>query len=544
MTLLLLPPPSGSSYEQRKSRRFRKVLGLALLGMTISLSVFSLYSFQEQELLASINLSELHENPLHGSFSADELVFEKNRMDVNLFIHGTEAGEIHKLQVQLSELGYGYHLSESADQGDSNLELRVDTRKRQEFLNSIAGQFGQSSQEESIQKTDEGWAYHPPLGGVVLNAQLLKQTLREFSERLQRHEGTGIASMNLYLQQQSVAEESKLSAVYDQLLAITEQALVVRSGDYDEVLDLREHPEWVLYNESGVRLDREQVFLWAQDLAQKLSRPTSTVRIVGTEEVRYKAHKAQVEGEFQEGIRMNADEMTSQLIDAFLNPDVNEVQLRQYEIPVKVMNEMTGEMMDLISVGYSEYSEGNDTNRVHNVETGLKRINYSYIQPGDDISFNRLNGPINGEFQMGYAIFGSGAGKSLGGGICQVSTTFYRALLNLGVPITMRQNHSWDLSYYQAGGYGLDATIFPSVGLDVKAQNDIDSPLFVYSYNRPETEEAFVLVYGKSDGRKVSLEPAEEYIPWYGAKTLKWTQTVELPDGEVKQNQIVSRYRR
>ena len=154
-----------------------------------------------------------------------------------------------------------------------------------------------------------------------------------------------------------------------------------------------------------------------------------------------------------------------------------------------------------------------------------------------------MNGIIGGDFRMGWGIFGTVAKPVLGGGICQVSTTFYRSLLNLGVPVTQRQNHSWDLNYYQKGGYGLDATIYPSAGLDVKGNNDLESHLFFYSYTRPDTEEAFILVYGKADGRKVVLEPEEEYIPWKGAKTLKWTQEIEFTDGTSKLNNIVSRYR-
>ncbi|MDZ4216951.1 MAG: hypothetical protein U1C97_01365, partial [Candidatus Gracilibacteria bacterium] len=87
------------------------------------------------------------------------------------------------------------------------------------------------------------------------------------------------------------------------------------------------------------------------------------------------------------------------------------------------------------------------------------------------------------------------------------------------------------------------ATVYPAEGLDVKAINDYGSHLFFYSYTRPETEEAFVLVYGKKDGRKVNLFPDEEYIPKNGAKTIWWTQTIEYPDGEVKENRIESRYR-
>ena len=248
------------------------------------------------------------------------------------------------------------------------------------------------------------------------------------------------------------------------------------------------------------------------------------------------------EGEFVEGARLNVEESLQKVQEA-LEKGEERTRLRLYEIPVKVFSELDNKPYQLLSVGYSEYSKGNAPNRVHNIETGLSRINKTLIEPGQEISFNKSNGPIDNDFRIGYAIMGNSAAPSLGGGICQVSTTFYRGLLNLGVPILQRQNHSWDLSYYQAGGYGLDATIFPAVGLDVKATNDFDSSLFLYAYDRPDTQEAFVLIYGVGDGRQVTLEPEEEYVPWRGAKTLKWTRTIEFPDGTSREHEIVSRYR-
>jgi vancomycin resistance protein YoaR len=96
------------------------------------------------------------------------------------------------------------------------------------------------------------------------------------------------------------------------------------------------------------------------------------------------------------------------------------------------------------------------------------------IAPDAEFSFNDVLGPVEpgSGFKMEKVIKKDKAEYELGGGICQVSTTMYRAILQAGLPITERKPHSWKVSYYgQSMGHGLDATIYPGVS-DLKFLND------------------------------------------------------------------------
>jgi vancomycin resistance protein YoaR len=128
----------------------------------------------------------------------------------------------------------------------------------------------------------------------------------------------------------------------------------------------------------------------------------------------------------------------------------------------------------LISEGET-YFPGSPTDRLINVRAGAARFNDVLLKPGQVFSFGALLGPVGPA--QGYVpelvIDGNHEDFQYGGGLCQVSTTAYRAALLAGLPINERLNHAFAISYYTwpYGVPGVDATIFyPQV--DLKFTND------------------------------------------------------------------------
>lgn len=129
---------------------------------------------------------------------------------------------------------------------------------------------------------------------------------------------------------------------------------------------------------------------------------------------------------------------------------------------------------ELISEGVS-YFPGSSAERLQNVRAGAKRFNGVLVKPGQIFSFGENLGEVGPE--QGYAkskvILDGRQEYEYGGGLCQVSSTAYRAALLAGLPITQRTNHAFAISYYTApyGTPGVDATIYyPAV--DMKFKND------------------------------------------------------------------------
>lgn len=113
----------------------------------------------------------------------------------------------------------------------------------------------------------------------------------------------------------------------------------------------------------------------------------------------------------------------------------------------------------LLSTGYSSFG-GSPQNRVHNIRTGASKFNGALIKPGEDFSFNETLGPVDAS--TGYlpelVILENKTTPQFGGGMCQVSTTAFRAALNAGLPILERTYHAYPVVYYKP--YGVDATVY------------------------------------------------------------------------------------
>lgn len=162
---------------------------------------------------------------------------------------------------------------------------------------------------------------------------------------------------------------------------------------------------------------------------------------------------------------------------------------------------------ELIGRGYSEFA-GSIPGRIHNVKLAAAKLNGILIKPGDTFSFNDAVGDISTTtgFQQAYIIKEGRTVLGDGGGVCQVSTTLFRAALAAGLPIVERRAHAYRVQYYEQAGYkaGLDATVFaPSV--DFTFRND--TPAYILIQTRVDTKNLTLTfeLYGTSDGRKAEI---------------------------------------
>lgn len=181
-------------------------------------------------------------------------------------------------------------------------------------------------------------------------------------------------------------------------------------------------------------------------------------------------------------------------------PDINEATLAQ-----------TG-IKELIAVGQSDFS-GSAPYRITNVVNGMRLLHGIVLAPDEEFSFNSYIGEIDAAngFVEGYAIIQNRTQLEYGGGICQDSTTMFRAAFWAGLPITERWGHSFYISWYDQYGYGnygngpgMDATIFTG-GPDLKFVNDTGNYLLIQTYANPSTGLAEVAFYGTKPSRTVEF---------------------------------------
>ena len=144
---------------------------------------------------------------------------------------------------------------------------------------------------------------------------------------------------------------------------------------------------------------------------------------------------------------------------------------------------------------------GSPVNRKANIAFGQRKLNGTLVLPGQEYSTIALLAPITTD--AGYlnelVIKDNRTVPDAGGGLCQVSTTLFRAVLNAGLPYTERANHAYRVGYYERGvGPGLDATIYDPQP-DFRWKNDFATAVYVQSSIKGDT--ITFDIYGTSDNR-------------------------------------------
>ena len=215
---------------------------------------------------------------------------------------------------------------------------------------------------------------------------------------------------------------------------------------------------------------------------------------------------------------VESDEFLSNQMKATLTPTLTTVA------PSKTIEDVEAEtaLIGDATTTYSFKGTADDTesqrelipNRAFNVEKGADIISGNVVQPGEKWSFNDVVGDRTEEngWKLANGIFGGDTLKEqYGGGICQVSTTLYNALLESYpyIEINDRSNHTIPSTYMDKG---LDATV-DSNHIDFVFTNTSDTPLYIYAYYtenktyKSRKRDLTVVIYGKA------LPEGTEYIP-------------------------------
>lgn len=275
---------------------------------------------------------------------------------------------------------------------------------------------------------------------------------------------------------------------------------------WDFELDFENDLDWFALKEKGddleVVLNDEKInkFL-ADEVMPEISQPVSNARIFLDEEGGIKVEGKAVPGEW---LDFGA---ARQLILAALRGEAEKILLPvKVEMPeIEVAPEVTEKygITGLLGNGWSDYSFS-PSNRINNVKVGMAKFDGLLIGPGEEFSFNDNLGYVGSStgFLPELVIKENGTVPEFGGGLCQVSTTHYRAALLAGLPIADRRNHTYHVFHYEPGGS--DATIYPP-NPDLKFVNDTEGWILIQAWADENLVDAFVNIYGnfwdaKSDG--------------------------------------------
>ena len=161
---------------------------------------------------------------------------------------------------------------------------------------------------------------------------------------------------------------------------------------------------------------------------------------------------------------------------------------------------------DVLGTFTTSYSTSGGS-RSANVANGCNLINGRTMYPGDEFSAYEAVAPFTEEngYHMAGSYLNGQVVDSLGGGICQVSTTLYNAVLRAELEVTERYNHSMIVTYVDPSA---DAAIAESSGKDFKFKNNLDYPIYIEGYTTPDKQITFT-IYGvetRDSSREVVYE--------------------------------------
>lgn len=275
----------------------------------------------------------------------------------------------------------------------------------------------------------------------------------------------------------------------------------------------------------------------------EINRDSQSAEFVFNEEslevIKFKPHK--------DGLQINASETKARIInwlDEIIktqneneteNENIIEISLIKTNPGISLEKTNALGINERIGFGESFY-EHSIINRVHNVGITAERISLTIVPPGEEFSFNKTLGEVSSKtgFRSAYIISGGKTVLGDGGGVCQVSSTLFRATLDAGLKISKRLQHSYRVSYYELNSDpGFDATVY-SGDIDFRFINDTKNHILIYANVDTDNRYMNIEIYGTSDGRSTQISnykkwdfrgpPAPEYFP-----------STDLPPGKTEQ---------
>ncbi len=248
--------------------------------------------------------------------------------------------------------------------------------------------------------------------------------------------------------------------------------------------------------------DKELIKQFVEDKCLKYNRDAVNTSLVKTESG----------FEVQEGLPgevIDANEAADYLYDYLTTKMTNKdnyVLLPIKVDDVKGTDEDLALVKDLLGTFSTSYRTS-DSDRSANVANGCRLVDGTLLYPGEEFSmydhikpFTEANGyRMAGSYLNGLVV------DSLGGGICQVSTTLYNAVIRAELDIVERNNHSMIVGYVPASA---DAAIAESSGKDMRFVNSTDAPVYIEGYVTKDKQIVFN-IYGhetRPENRKVDFE--------------------------------------
>lgn len=244
----------------------------------------------------------------------------------------------------------------------------------------------------------------------------------------------------------------------------------------------------------------------------------------------------------QDGLELGIKKNIQKLREEILNKGNKEIELEVSIVPPKTATKDIDNLgiTTLIEKGVSNFA-GSPSSRIHNIKLGAATFHGVLLKPGEEFSFNTILGEVGPEqgYKPELVIKKDKTIPEYGGGLCQVSTTTFRAAVNSGLPVIERAPHAFPVVYYNPQGF--DATIYPPHP-DLRFTNNTPGHLLIQT----EIDGHYLIFefYGTNDGRKIELDGPRQYdIKSDGSMKAELTRKIYKNDELIEEKTWYSNYK-
>lgn len=386
-----------------------------------------------------------------------------------------------------------------------NPAYTVDNKELASKVAEISEALNNPAQSSHIEYVDNQFVVTPSVEGVKVDQERLVANIRNALTHL----STGDVAIPLTVEQPALTADQAQKLV-PALTQYQNKPLTLVFEDKKITLDMPTLLTLIDYDKAtadGFSLSKEKVDRYIADFAKSIDRPAKDTLF------KYEEGRVQAFVPSQDGLEVDRAALAQKIEETLMTGGKSRV----IEIPVKrtqakVTNDQVNDLgiKELIGHGESNYA-GSPQDRIFNLTLATNRINGVLIQPDQEFSFNDAVGEITTAtgYKQALVILSGKTVLGDGGGVCQVSTTVFRAALNAGLPIVQRTAHAYRVIYYERSsgswvGPGYDATIYQP-GVDLKFKNDTGHAILIQTSVDTAATKINVDIYGTSDGRQVAI---------------------------------------
>ncbi|WP_425147072.1 VanW family protein [Deinococcus sp.] len=398
---------------------------------------------------------------------------------------------------------------------------KVDAARAKAGLSALTARLNTAPQNASITFDKTHYVVKPSVVGVQVGVD-------EAVGNLVQHPELRTLALNVAQTEPQYTTES-LQALVERGNTLT-RPIGIRLGDQGATFTLSAlqvaNLFWV--KTTGIELDKDALKAKVKQIAEAVDQPAQNARyaLKGAALVKVPEKPGMISDPAQISTLLSAAVLDPKLSSLVLTPKVSVPTLLLADLP-------DAGKLSLIATGRSTYYHSSPQRRV-NISNAAAKINGAVVAPGETFSFlNTLGGisPENG-FVTGLIISAGRTVDGLGGGVCQVSTTTFRALYLAGLPVVERNQHAYRVGYYEPQ-VGFEAAVYDP-GKDLKMNNDTGGPILVKTVNDNAHSTLLVQVWGLAQTRKVTVSPAyiQSETPHPPAK---YVPSTALPKGQMKQ---------